>query len=76
MALVLKFARTNTNPFDVLIRQVHQLHVDSLHQYILNKKLKVGSDVKNTAKELALKLENNVIKSEGRFVNSELLIDA
>ena len=76
MTLVLKSLCTNTNPFEALIKQEQQLHVNSIYQHLLDKRIKVNSDVKNTVKELASIMDKCTIKSEGRFAHSGLTLNA
>ena len=64
------------NPFEKLVRQEQLLHCTSIHAHFNNNRVNVNVEVKTTIKQLNLYLVNGTIRSKGRIINSELLLDA
>ena len=76
MTIVLRFLRSNTNPFESFVEQEQQLHANSIYQYLLDKRTPVNTDIKNTVRELVLFMDNESIKSAGRFAHYHLPLNA
>ena len=56
--------------------QEQRLHCNSIYSHLVNPKINVSIDFKNTIKDLNLHLINNVIRAQGRLIHSELPLDA
>ena len=76
MIRVLEFCQSPANPFEKLVRQEQLLHCTSIHAHLTNPRTKVNVEVKTTIKQLNLHLINDVIRTKGRIINSELPLDA
>ena len=73
---VLRFLKSDLNPFKTLIRQEQKLHCNSIFSYIVNPNTKVNLQVKNTIRGLNLPLFNNTVRAKGRLKHAELPVDA
>ena len=76
MTKVLEFCQSPANPFEKLVRQEQLLHCISIHAHLTNNRVNVNVEDKTTVKQLSLYLENDIIRSKGRIINSELPLDA
>ena len=76
MTKVLEFCQSPSNPFEKLVRQEQLLHCTSIHAHLINPRVNVNVEVKTTIKQLNLYLDNNVIRTKGRIINSDLPLDA
>ena len=73
---VFKFIDSDQDPFLVLVRQEQQFHCNDLYQYLLDTSIRVFHEVKILVKNLNLFIARRVIRSQGRFDNSYLPVDA
>ena len=73
---VLEFCQSPSNPFEKLVRQEQLLHCTSIHAHLINPRVNVNVEVKTTIKQLNLYLDNNVIRTKGRIIHSDLPLDA
>ena len=76
MTRVLEFCQSPSNPFEKLVRQEQLLHCTSIHEHLINPRVNVNVEVKTTIKQLNLYLDNNVIRTKGRIIHSDLPLDA
>ena len=76
MTRVLEFCQSPSNPFEKLVRQEQLLHCTSIHAHLINPRVNVNVEVKTNIKQLNLYLDNNVIRTKGRIIQSDLPLDA
>ena len=76
MTRVLEFCQSPSNPFEKLVRQEQLLHCASIHAHLINPRVNVNVEVKTTIKQLNLYLDNNIIRTKGRIIHSDLPLDA
>ena len=76
MLKVLQFLKSEIHPFETLVHQEQKLYCNSVYFYLLNPRIKIKVDVKNTIRELNLNLVNNTLRAEGRLIHFELPLDA
>ena len=73
---VLKFTDSDQDPFIILVRQEQQFYCSDLYQYLLDTNIRVPHEVKILVKTLNLFIAKGVIRTQGRFDNSDLPVDA
>ena len=76
MGKVLSFIKSKSDPLLSLVMQEQRLHCNSIYSYLANPNISVSIEVKNTIKDLNFHLINNVIRTQGRLIHSELPLDA
>ena len=76
MTKVLSFTKSSSDSLLKLVMQEQRLHCNSIYLYLSNPKINVSIDIKNTIRALDFHLIDNVIRTKGRLINSELPLDA
>ena len=76
MSRILSFIKSSADPLLKLVMQEQQLHCNSIYSHLAIPRINVTIDVKNSIRDLNLHLVDGIIKAKGRFINSELSLEA